>query len=267
MINTEQSNRTNMKTRIWIACLFATLLWPLSTEAAQRIRARPVLKADKEYNAILLHVAQHFVLTIPDGRTVDDIGYAIRCTFVIAPDGALRELEIENDMDGWTGMFEGSAARRTETWLRNAVLDGMNAVPPFDMSQIRASKSAKKRTVVFSFGRTGAGQSTDIPFMGFNSDIVDANLNRSLQEQLQAAREGKPVGETPRLGMTRQEAERRYLNGNKAWTGFTEDNIKSTMKPKYDPYRNSPPPVIRTQPKPPQPNDSIPKIDIAISLQ
>lgn len=247
--------------------LLALLLQPLTSGAVQRIRARPVLKADKEYNAILLHVAQHFVLTIPDGKTVDDIGYAVRCTFVIDPGGALRQLEIENDMDTWTGLFEGSGAKRTETWLRNAVLDGMNAIPPFDMSQIRATKSAKKRTVVFSFGRTNQGQSTNIPFMGFNSDIVDANLNQSLQEQLQAARDGKPVGEAPRLGMTTHEAERRYLNGNKAWAGFTDDNIKSTMKPKYDPQRNNPLPVIKTQPKLPTPNDSIPKIDIAISLQ
>lgn len=257
-----------MKIRIRTLLFLLVLLLPSGAEAAQRIRARPVLKADKEYNAILLHVAQYFVLTIPDGKTVEDIDYAVRCTFVIAPDGALRQLEIENDTDTWTGLFEGSAARRTETWLRNAVLDGMNAIPPFDMTRIRASKSAKKRTVVFSFGRGGAGQSTNIPFMGFNSNIVDANLNRSLQEQLQAAQDGKPIGETPRFGMTQHEAERRYLNGNKAWMGFTDDNIKSTMKPKYDPYRNSPPPVIKTQPRQPSmPSDSIPKIDIAISLQ
>lgn len=250
-----------------ILLLLALLLSPLCSGAAQRIRARPVLKADKEYNAILLHVAQYFVLTIPDGKTVDDIGYPVRCTFVIDPDGALRQLEIENDMDGWSGLFEGSGAKRTAMWLHNAVLEGMNSIPPFDMSQIRATKSARKRTVVFSFGRTGQGQSTNIPFMGFNSDIVDANLNQSLQEQLQAARDGKPIGDAPRLGMTTHEAERRYLNGNKAWAGFTDDNIKSTMKPKYDPHRNNPLPVIKTQPKLPTPNDSIPKIDIAISLQ
>ncbi len=256
-----------MKIRIGtLLSLLVLLLSPLVSGAVQRIRARPVLKADKEYNAILLHVAQYFVLTIPEGKTVDDIAYAIRCTFVIAPDGALRQLEIENDTDTWTGLFEGAAALRTETWLRNAVLEGMNAIPPFDMNRIRASKSGKKRTVVFSFGRT-AGQATRIQSMGFNSDIVNANLNQSLQEQLQAAREGKPLDETPRLGMTRQEAERRYMDGNKAWAGFIDDNIKSTMKPKYDPQRTGQPPVIKTQPKLPTPNDSIPKIDIAISLQ
>lgn len=253
-----------MKTRI--ALFFILFLTPFSSEAAQRLRARPVLKADKEYNAILLHVAQHFVLTIPDGKSMDDIDYAIRCTFSIAPNGALRELEIENDLDGWTGLFEGNAARRTETWLRNAVLEGMAVVPPFDMSQIRASKGTKKRTVVFTFGRT-AGQSTQIPFMGFNTNILDANQNQSLQEQLEAAREGKPIVEAPKLGMTRQEAERRYRNGEKAWTSFTDENIKATMKPKYDPHRNTPPPVLRPQSPPPAPNDSIPRIDIAISLQ
>ena len=113
--------------------------------ALQQIRARPVLKGDKEYNAILLHVAQYFVLTIPDGRTVGDIDAAVRCTFVIAPDGALRQLEIENETDGWTGFFEGKS--RTEMWLRDAVLEGMRRIPAFDMSRIRASKSAKKRTV------------------------------------------------------------------------------------------------------------------------
>lgn len=256
-----------MKTRIWTALLLCLLLSPLPSGAVQRIRARPILKADKEYNAILLHVAQYFVLTIPDGKTMGDINYAIRCTFVIAPDGALRQLEIENDMDGWTGLFEGSDARRTETWLRNAVLEGMNAVPPFDMSQIRATKSAKKRTVVFSFGKPGSGQATNIPFMGFNTNIIDANLNQSLQEQQQAGREGKQLGESPKFGMTRLEAERRYLNQNKAWGGFTEDNIKSTMKPKYDPYKNNPLPVIKTRPKPPTPNDSIPQIEVAVSLQ
>lgn len=256
--------KIRIKTILLLALFFGTLL--PAAEAAQRIRARPVLKADKEYNAILLHVAQYFVLTIPDGKTVEDIDYAVRCTFVIGSDGVLRQLEIENDTDTWTGLFESAEALRTETWLRNAVLEGMNAIPPFDMSRIRSSKSSKKRTVVFSFGRP-AGHATDIPSMGFNSNIVDANLNRSLQEQLQAVREGKSLDETPRFGMTRQEAERRYLNGNKAWAGFIDDNIKSTMKPKYDPHRTGQPPVIKTQPKLPTPNDSIPKIDLAISLQ
>ena len=253
-----------MKIRIFL--LFVLLLSPCSSEAVQRVRARPVLKADKEYNAILLHVAQHFVLTIPDGKTMDDIDYAIRCTFVIAPNGALRELEIENDIDGWTGLFDGSAARQTAAWLRNAVLEGMAFVPPFDLSQIRASKGSKKRTVVFSFGRK-AGQSTQIPFMGFNTQIVDANLNQSIQEQMESAREGKTPGEAPMFGMTRQEAERRYQQGEKVWTDFTSDNIKSTMKPKYDPHRHSTPPTLKTQPPQPAPNDSIPRIDIAISLQ
>ena len=111
-----------MKIRIGIFALFALMLAPLASGAVQRIRARPVLKADKEYNAILLHVAQYFVLTIPDGKTIDDIEHAIQCTFVIAPDGRLTQLEIENDTEGLGGMFAGAAARRTQTWLRDAVL-------------------------------------------------------------------------------------------------------------------------------------------------
>lgn len=253
-----------MKTRILTLLLLLLLPAPLSTEAAQRIRARPVLKADKEYNAILLHVAQHFVLTIPDDKTVADISSAIRCTFLIAPSGALQQLVIENESDTWTGMFEGAAARRTETWLRNAVLDGMHGIPPFDMSRIRASKSARKRTVVFSFGRTGT--STNAASMGFNTGMIDANLNQSLQEQIQAVRDGKEPG-APRLGMTTAEAERRYQRGDKAWAGFTDENIKSTMKPRYEPQQQSLPVIQTPQQFPRQPGDSIPRIDVAISLQ
>lgn len=255
-----------MKNRFVIAFLLSLLLSPLVAGAVQKIRARPVLKADKEYNAILLHVAQYFVLTIPDGKTIGDINSAIRCTFVIAPSGALQQLEIENDVDTWTGLFEGAEARRTETWLRNAVLEGMHRVPPFNMSEIRASKSAKKRTVVFSFGRTGS--STDIPSMGFNSGMVDANLNQALQQQLQDIRDGKETSaeDGPKYGMTTAEAERRYLRQNKAWGDFTDENIKSTMKPKYE-TNQSPLPVIKTQPKLPTPNDTLPKIEVAVSLQ
>lgn len=57
------------------------------------------------------------------------------------------------------GIFESAAAQRTEAWLRDAVLEGMAGVPPFDMSQIRAAKGNKKRTIVFTFGRSGAGES------------------------------------------------------------------------------------------------------------
>lgn len=254
-----------MKIRIGIFALFVLMLAPLASGAVQRIRARPVLKADKEYNAILLHVAQYFVLTIPDGKTVDDIDHAIQCTFVIAPDGSLTQLQIENDTEGVSGLFAGAAVRRTETWLRNAVLDGMHVVPPFDMTQIRASRSAKKRTIVFSFGRPGS--SANNSFMGFNSNALNANVNQSVQEQMQAAREGKNGGEMPKLGMTRQEAERRYHNGAQAWAGFTDENIRSTMKPSYNPSGTGPLPIINTPPKIPTRNDSIPQIDIAISLQ
>lgn len=252
-----------MKDRIWSFLLLVLLVSSVPSEASQRLRARPVLKADKEYNAILLHVAQYFVLTIPDDKTMEDIDHAIRCTFVIASDGSLRQLEIENDLDGF---FAQAAALRTKTWLRNAVLDGMAAVPPFDMSQIRASKGNKKRTIVFTFGRA-TGRATEIPFMGFNTNVLDANLNRAIQEQLQTAREGKSLDETPTLGMTRHEATRRYLNGEQAWNGFTEENVKSTMKPQFNPHRTTPPPVLQQRPPLPLPNDSIPKIDIAISLQ
>lgn len=255
-----------MKIRIGIFALFALMLAPLASGAVQRIRARPVLKADKEYNAILLHVAQYFVLTIPDGKTIDDIEHAIQCTFVIAPDGRLTQLEIENDTEGLGGMFAGAAARRTQTWLRDAVLEGMHVVPPFDMSQIRATRSTKKRTIVFSFGRTGS--SANNSFMGFNSNAVKANVNQSVEEQMQAAREGKAIGETPKLGMTRQEAERRYRNGEKAWAGFTDENVRSTMKPTYTPPGTGTLPIINTPPRVPVPaNDSIPRIDVAISLQ
>lgn len=253
-----------MKNRFLTAVLLILLLSPLAAGAVQKIRAKPVLKADKEYNAILLHVAQYFVLTIPDGKTIRDINSAIRCTFVIAPNGALQQLEIENDVDSWTGLFEGAEAKRTETWLRNAVLDGMHRVPPFNMNEIRSSKSAKKRTVVFSFGRTGS--STDIPSMGFNSGMVDANLNQALQQQLQDIRDGKEIGDRPKFGMTNAEADRRYLRQGKAWAGFTDENIKSTMKPRFE-TNQSPLPVIKTQPKLPAPNDTIPKIEVAVSLQ
>lgn len=253
-----------MKNRFIIALLLMLLLSPLAAGAVQKIRAKPVLKADKEYNAILLHVAQYFVLTIPDGKTLGDINSAIRCTFIIAPNGALQQLEIENDVDSWTGLFEGAEAKRTETWLRNAVLDGMHRVPPFNMNEIRSSKSAKKRTVVFSFGRTGS--STDIPSMGFNSGMVDANLNQALQQQLQDIRDGKEIGDRPKFGMTSAEADRRYLRQGKAWAGFTDENIKSTMKPRFE-TNQSPLPVIKTQPKLPAPNDTIPKIEVAVSLQ
>lgn len=255
-----------MKTRIWFTLSLLMLLAPLSVSAVQRIRARPVLKADREYNAILLHVAQYFVLTIPDGKTVDDIDHAISCTFTISPDGALRQLEIENELDGLGNAFRGSLARRTDTWLRDAVLAGMQGVPPFDMSQIR-SRSDKKRTVVFSFGQTGGGEATRIPSMGFNSKIVDANVNQSVEEQLAAARAGKSLGDAPGLGLTRHESQRRYLAGSEAWEGFTDENIKSTMKPKYDPHRNAPAPVLPQRPQRPLPTDSLPHIDIAITLQ
>lgn len=255
-----------MKNRILAAVLLMLLLSPLAAGAVQKIRAKPVLKADKEYNAILLHVAQYFVLTIPDGKTLGDINSAIRCMFVIAPNGALQQLEIENDVDSWTGLFEGAEAKRTETWLRNAVLEGMRGVPPFNMNEIRATKSAKKRTVVFSFGRTGS--STDIPSMGFNSGMVDANLNQALQQQLQDIRDGKEASaeEGPKYGMTRTAAERRYLRQGKAWAGFTDENIKSTMKLKLE-TTQPPLPVIKTQPQLPTPNDTIPKIEVAVSLQ
>lgn len=256
-----------MKNRIRILFLFVLCLWPVGSEAVQRIRAKPVLKADKEYNAILLHVAQYFVLTIPDDRTMADIKHAVRCTFVIAPDGGLKQLGIVNEMDDWRDFFESAAAQRTEAWLRDAVLEGMAGVPPFDMSQIRAAKGNKKRTIVFTFGRSG-GQANRNSFMGFNTDVLDANLNRAIAEQLQAAREGKPIEETPKLGMTRHEAMRRYLNGEKAWTGFTDENIKSTMKPLMSPYQTTPPPVLQQPQQPlPVPADSLPLLDIAISLQ
>lgn len=255
-----------MKDRIWSFLLLVLLVSSVPSEASQRLRARPVLKADKEYNAILLHVAQYFVLTIPDDKTMEDIDHAIRCTFVIASDGSLRQLEIENELEGGREFFEAAAARRTEAWLRDAVLEGMAGVPPFDMSQIRASKGDKKRTIVFTFGRAG-GKSNGNSFMGFNTNVLDANLNRAIQEQLQAARDGKQIDETPKLGMTRHEAMRRYLNGEKAWNGFTDENIKSTMKPQFNPHRTSPPPILQQQPQRPILNDSISLIDIAISLQ
>lgn len=247
-----------------VSFLLLLLLAPLSAGAVQRIRARPVLKADKEYNAILLHVAQYFVLTIPDGRTVGEINAAVRCTFVIAPDGTLQQLEIENDTDEWKGMFEGEAARRTEMWLRDAVLEGMRQIPAFDMSRLRASKSAKKRTVVFSFGRPNS--STHIPSMGFNQESIEANTNQSVAEQKQAIRDGKAVGDQPKFGMTRPEAERRYRGQEHAWAGFTDENIRTSMRPKYDPDRKSLP-VLRPQPKQPPRSDSIPPIDIAVTLQ
>lgn len=255
-----------MKIRIWFPLLLLLMQAPLTAGAVQRVRARPVLKADREYNAILLHVAQYFVLTIPDGKTIADIDHAISCTFVISPDGALRQLEIENELEGMGNVFSGSAARRTETWLRDAVLTGMQGVPPFDMSRIR-SRSDKKRTVVFSFGQTGGGEATRIPSMGFNSNIVDANVNQSVEEQLAAARAGKSLGDAPGLGLTRHESQRRYLAGSEAWEGFTNENIKSTMKPKFDPHRNAPAPVLPQQPQRPLPTDSLPHIDIAITLQ
>lgn len=255
--------KSQMKNRLLILLILIglnTLSTPV--RAAQQIRARPVLKGDKEYNAILLHVAQYFVLTIPDGRTVGDIDAAVRCTFVISPDGALHQLEIENETDAWSGFFEGKG--RTEMWLRDAVLEGMRRIPAFDMSRIRASKSPKKRTVVFSFGRPGT--STDIPSMGFHQESVDANTNRSIAEQQQAIRDGKAVDEQPSLGMTRSEAERRYRNQTPAWAGFTDENIRSTMRPKYEPDRQSLP-VLR--PKPPRlpRRDSLPPLDIAVTLQ
>ncbi len=255
--------KSQMKSRFLILLILIGLhLLSFSARAAQQIRARPVLKGDKEYNAILLHVAQYFVLTIPDGRTVGDIDAAVRCTFVISPDGALRQLEIENETDAWSGFFEGKG--RTEMWLRDAVLEGMRRVPAFDMSRIRSSKSPKKRTVVFSFGRPGT--STDIPSMGFHQESVEANTNRSIAEQQQALREGKAVDEQPSVGMHRAEAERRYRNQTPAWAGFTDENVRSTMRPKYEPDRRSLP-VLRPQPPRSPRRDTLPPLEVAVTLQ
>lgn len=253
-----------MKRRLsYMALLLAVLLvLPLSLRAAQQVRAKPVLRGDKEYNAILLHVAQYFVLTIPDGKSVEDISRPVSCSFVIAPNGALQQLEIEN---AGVGIFEDQAARRTEMWLRTAVLDGMHGIPAFDMSQIRSAKSAKKRTVVFTFGKSYGGGPVDVPTMGANTHAMQNNMNRSLQEQLQDIRDGKE--DPPTLGMSRAQAERRYLRQDKSWAGFADENIKSTMKPKYDPYPSGLP-VIKGQPKvPPLPGDSIPRIEVAVTLQ
>lgn len=244
--------------------VLSLLLSSVAGQAATRLRAKPMLRQDKEYNAILIHVAQYFVLTIPDDKTVGDIGNDISCSFVIAPDGSLRQIEIENSVDGWTGLFEGQGARRTEMWLRNAVLEGMQAVPAFHVAELRNPKAAKKRTVVFSFGRGGGGQATNVPFMGFNSDVVDNNLNQAMGEQRQAVQDGTADKKLPKNGLTAKQTDRLYFKQNSQWAGFTDNNIKETMKPKYEPFRQTPPPIIKPQPSTPQ---APPPVEIAISLQ
>lgn len=261
--NVVSCNFGGMKRSVFVALLFL-FLSPAFVRAATQIRAKPMLKQDKEYNSILLHVARYFVLTIPDDKTLGDIGYDIRCTFVIAPDGALRQLEIQNDVDEWTGMFDGAAAKRTEMWLRNAVLEGMNRVPAFDLSQLRNNKGNRKRTVVFSFGRGGGGQATNIPFMGFNSGVVDANMDQSLGQQKEDIRSGKADENLPGKGLTAKQADRLYFRQDKAWTGYTDENIKTTIKPKYEPYKHTPPKPIQSSPLTPV---TPPQVEIAVSLQ
>ena len=92
-------------------------------------------------------------------------------------------------------------------------------------------------------------------------------IERNYLDQIQKLRDENQKARSE-IEKTRQEAERRYRNGEKAWAGFTDENVRSTMKPTYTPPGTGTLPIINTPPRVPVPaNDSIPRIDVAISLQ
>lgn len=233
--------------------------------AARQVRARPILKSDKEYNVILLHVAEHFVLNIPDDHTIDEIRYNISCSFVIGDDGSIRQLEIENDVDSWVKTFEGKP--KVDMWLRESVLRGMAAVPRFNSSQLKNIKSKKKRSVLFTFREDAAGSSTNIPHMGFN----EAQTNINMEQEIAAQRERfKRAGTDQELPEDKDEpiqpdAKQLHFNQNPKWHAYAEENMTETMKEHMRPTIQTTHPTIIDSPEDKQPQK--PKSEVVISLQ
>ncbi len=233
--------------------------------AARQVRANPVLKADKEYNIILLHVAEYFVLTIPDGYTEDQIRYNISCSFTIGTDGSIRGLRIENEVDTWVKTFEGR--ERVDQWLRAAILQGMAAVPRFNRGQLKEIKPNKKRTVVFTFREDAAGHSTRIPFVGPNMPGVNANLNAAAADQLARLRRIGTDAEQPGDREHPVQPDARQLNFNiqPRWNDYVAENIVGTAQEQLRPSLKNVAPSLIEQPqiKPPE----RPKTEVVISLQ
>lgn len=255
-----------MNKAIHILLLFFLLLAPLGASAEKHIRARPILKGDKEINSILIHIASYFVLTLPEDKTADDIEYNVRCTFHISEDGRMQQLEVENDTDGWTRFFDGSISTSVDYWLKSAVLVGMRDVPPFDMTEI-SSRRNRKRVVVFSFGR-GQRSSTNINSLGYNADAVRANTQRTVdeirQELIERAKKGLDSTHTGPL--YQDDIDRYYTFQTPKWQDFVQQNTKETSKLPFNPYTNAP------QMKPPQtPSTGLPTerppVQLSISLE
>lgn len=242
---------------VTVLLLFASVC----ARAEEKVRARPVLKNDVEYNIILLHVANHFVLTVPDDRSVDEIKYDINCSFQINRDGSIKNLVIENDMDGWMKTFEGQS--HMSMWIRDAVLKGMASVPRFDASQLRNIKSDKKRTVVFSFGQRGSGNSTHIPYMGANPNAMQANLDRAIAEQREIlariGTEDEQPGDREKVNPTYEQL---LTKQQPKWTEYTKENISESIRHSLKPdYRTNQPIIQKT------PEILPPKTEVTITLQ
>lgn len=251
-----------MKNRLSIGMVTVLLfVASVSLRAEDKVRARPVLKNDVEYNIILLHVANYFVLTVPDDRSVDEIKYDINCSFEITRDGSIKNLTIENQVDGWTKAFEGQT--HLSMWIRDAVLLGMAGVPRFDPAQLKNIKPDKKRTVVFSFGQRGGGSSTHIPYMGANTNAMQANLDRAIAEQREIfnriGTEDEQPGDREKVKPTYEQL---LTKQQPKWAEFTKENISETIKHSLRPdYRTNQPIIQKT------PEIIPPRTEVTITLQ
>lgn len=250
---------------LWGGWLLAFLGGMGAAYAARQVRASPVLKADKEYNIILLHVAEHFVLTIPDGYSEDQIRYNVSCSFTIAEDGSIRGLRIDNQVDVWVQTFERK--EEVDLWLRAAILQGMAGVPRFTRGQLKEIKSKRKRTVVFTFREQAAGHSAHIPHMGDNQPQVNANLDASVADQLARMRRMGTEAELPGDREHPVQPDDKQLNFNiqSAWERYTAEHSTQSMQEYLRPnLQNTPAPLIE-QPLV-KPEDR-PRTEVVITLQ
>lgn len=200
------------KQRLRTLCIvLLTALLTVGVHAQRQVKVRPVLNKDKESNDILEHIADNFVLTIPQGRTLDSIENDICCTFRIGSEGQLQNFRIINQANA-REMVELRAAPSLDIWIQLAILDGMKFVPPYPP---RLRRNGRLHTIVFSFGLSRPDPTTMRQNLGFNTNGIARQIQDSFDN-----------------------AQKELIEGNKAadkeWRDYTDTNIKESIRPKQE---------------------------------
>lgn len=231
-----------MTRRLYIATLLLLSL-TCSAYAQRMVKVRPILNKDKESNEILAHIADGFVLTVPQGRTLDSIENDILCSFRIGSEGQLQNTRIVNQANA-RDVVELKSAPTLDIWLQVAILEGLKVVPPCPR---HLRRNSRLQTIVFSFGKSRPN-----PMAGKNIGFDANGIAQQINDKFDAAQ---------------QELITKRQQEQKQWFDYTDTNIKETSKPKQSLTLPTAPTLQPNNPLDVPPLPDQPQTVISIKLQ